>query len=157
MLLLHCGISQNIHFSRSKKFNSSIMKFMCYVVEKYRAFYTNYQETNIKSIQLCYRNLRNHSFWTLLIVQNSKSVQNTTFRKPNLLPSSGEGSEKCTLMVLLKGANLNQWSIDPLSQTLCFLIIQNSGQQAKYRNPKILSVIHHRQNHLDSVYKILEN
>jgi hypothetical protein len=33
------------------------------------------------------------SFWTLSIVQYSKKLKNTTFRKLDLFPSSGEGEK----------------------------------------------------------------
>jgi hypothetical protein len=39
---------------------------------------------------------------------------------------------------------------DPVSETLCFPVIYNSGRWAKSTNPVILSVVHRRQNPLDS-------
>jgi hypothetical protein len=39
---------------------------------------------------------------------------------------------------------------DPVSETLFFLVISNSGRWAKPKHPMILSVIHHLQNPLDS-------
>jgi hypothetical protein len=36
--------------------------------------------------------------------------------------------------------------IDPVSETLCFLLFQNSGRWTKSRDPVILSVVHRRQN-----------
>jgi hypothetical protein len=38
----------------------------------------------------------------------------------------------------------------PVSETLRFLFIYNFGRWAKSINPAILSVMHHRQNHLES-------
>jgi hypothetical protein len=45
--------------------------------------------------------------WALPIVQNSKYLENTSFRKLDLCPSSGDGRETPTLLGLLERANLN--------------------------------------------------
>jgi hypothetical protein len=43
--------------------------------------------------------IQNYSvLWTLAIVQNSKQIENTTFRKLGLFQSSDEGKETPTLM-----------------------------------------------------------
>jgi hypothetical protein len=50
-------------------------------------------------------------FWTLSIVRKSKILDNTTFRKLDLLPSSGEGGgETPTVLGPLDRANLNHWN-----------------------------------------------
>jgi hypothetical protein len=46
-------------------------------------------------------------FWILSIVRDSKYLENTTFRKLDLFPSSSEGRETPTLLGSLEGANLN--------------------------------------------------
>jgi hypothetical protein len=48
-------------------------------------------------------------FWTLYIVWYSKKLENATFRKLDLFPSSGEGGETPTLLDPLERANLNHW------------------------------------------------
>jgi hypothetical protein len=47
-------------------------------------------------------------FWTLSIAHNSKRLENTTFRKLDLFPSSGNGRETPTLLGRLERGNLNQ-------------------------------------------------
>jgi hypothetical protein len=49
------------------------------------------------------------SFWTLSIVQYSKKLKNTTFRKLDLFPSSGRGGTPNQLGPLER-ANLNHWT-----------------------------------------------
>jgi hypothetical protein len=44
---------------------------------------------------------------------------------------------------------------DPVSETPCFLVVQNSGRRTTFTKPVILCVIHHRQNHWDSKYLLL--
>jgi hypothetical protein len=39
----------------------------------------------------------------------SKKIENITFRKLELLPSSGEGEKAPTLLDLIEKANLNNW------------------------------------------------
>jgi hypothetical protein len=48
-------------------------------------------------------------FWTQYSAQNSKKLENTTFRKLNVSPSSGEGMETPTVLGLLVRENLIQW------------------------------------------------
>jgi hypothetical protein len=43
-----------------------------------------------------YNTWKNWGFWTLFIIWNCKRPENTTFRKLDLLPSSGEGRETPT-------------------------------------------------------------
>jgi hypothetical protein len=45
----------------------------------------------------------------LSIIQNSKQLENTTFRKLDLFPSSGDRKETPTLLGPLERANLNHW------------------------------------------------
>jgi hypothetical protein len=75
------------------------------------------------------------SFWTLSIVQYSKKLENTTFWKLDLFPSSGRGGRTPSQLGPLERANLNHW---------------NTGRWTKSKNLVILSVIHHRQNPLES-------
>jgi hypothetical protein len=72
------------------------------------------------------------SLGLLSIVRNSKLLENTTFRKLDLFPSSGERNQTPSLLAPLERANFKHW--------------------IKFANPIILSVIHPRQNPLDSVY-----
>jgi hypothetical protein len=62
------------------------------------------------------------------IVRCCKKVENTTFRKLGLYPTSGEGGETPTLSGHLKRANLNHW-------TFCSLVfgIPDEGQSPKSR------------------------
>jgi hypothetical protein len=41
-------------------------------------------------------------------------LENTTFQKLDLFPSSGEGRETTTLLGPLERANLNHWTKDPM-------------------------------------------
>jgi hypothetical protein len=50
------------------------------------------------------------SFWTLSIVQYSKKFENTTFRKLDLFPSSGQGGKTPSQLGPLERANLNHWT-----------------------------------------------
>jgi hypothetical protein len=68
-------------------------------------------------------------------------IENTTFRKIDLFPFSGEGSETPALLGLLERDNLNHWTLlmdltehvspclhlrtetDTVSEILCFLIV----------------------------------
>jgi hypothetical protein len=67
-----------------------------------------------------------------------------TFRKLDLFPPSGEGRKTPTLLGTSERAKLNPVSETLFSRYLEFQTIDKS------RNPVILSVIHHRQNPLDS-------
>jgi hypothetical protein len=49
-------------------------------------------------------------FWTLSIVRYSKKLENTTFRKLDLFPSSGEVWETPTQLGPLERADLDQSS-----------------------------------------------
>jgi hypothetical protein len=60
-------------------------------------------------------------FWTLSIVRKSKKLDNTTFRKLDLLPSSGEGGRGTpTLLGPLDRANFNHWTNVVLSSYFRF-------------------------------------
>jgi hypothetical protein len=66
-------------------------------------------------------------FWTLSIFQYSKKLNNTTFRKLDLIPSSGQGGKTPSQLGPLEKANLNhlpdlRTETDPVSETLCSLI-----------------------------------
>jgi hypothetical protein len=50
------------------------------------------------------------SFWTLSMVHYSKKLENTTFRKLNLFPSSGRGGGAPSQLGRLERANLNHWT-----------------------------------------------
>jgi hypothetical protein len=50
------------------------------------------------------------SLWTLSIVRHSTGLENTTFQKLDLFPSSGKGRETLTLLGHLKRATINRWS-----------------------------------------------
>jgi hypothetical protein len=56
------------------------------------------------------RTLRITGLSNLFIVQNSKSRENTTFRKLDLFSSSDQGRETPTLLGPLEKATLNQWT-----------------------------------------------
>jgi hypothetical protein len=59
-------------------------------------------------------------FWDLSIANNSKYLENTTFRKLDLSPSSVEGKETSTLL----GPSPHlRTETDPVSETFCFLDI----------------------------------
>jgi hypothetical protein len=66
--------------------------------------------------------------WTLFIVRNSKSVENTATGKLELFPSSGKGKETPTLLGPLETAYLNHWTIQlitaaanaPVIEVSCF-------------------------------------
>jgi hypothetical protein len=66
---------------------------------------------------------------------------NTTFRKLDLFPCSGEGSKKPTSW-------RRKQTQFPVSEMLCSSFF-NSGSSPKSRTILFLSVIHHRQNPLD--------
>jgi hypothetical protein len=82
-----------------------------------------------------------------------KKLENTTFRKLDLFPSSGEGWETRTQLDSLQRANLNHWTV---SETSCFLVFKNTGWRTKSETAVILSVTHHRQNSLESPTSLLE-
>jgi hypothetical protein len=42
---------------------------------------------------------------------------------------------------------------DPATETLCFLVIYNTRRLIQSSDPVVMSVIHHRQNRLDSTCK----
>jgi hypothetical protein len=50
------------------------------------------------------------SFWTLSIVQYSKKLENTTFQKLDLFPSSGRVGRTPSQLGTLERANLNHWT-----------------------------------------------
>jgi hypothetical protein len=66
------------------------------------------------------------------------------------------------MLVLSKGPNRVGVSFphlrtktDPVFETLCFLVIQNSGRWTKSSNPVVLGVIHHRQNPLKPTFMLI--
>jgi hypothetical protein len=66
------------------------------------------------------------------------TLKNTTFRKPDLFPSSDEGVEDTCSVGPLGGANPNQWSTetDVVSEMLCslvFLRMPDAGQSKKIK------------------------
>jgi hypothetical protein len=52
------------------------------------------------------------SFWTLSVVQYSKKLENTTFRKLDLFPSSGRGARTPSQLGPLERANLRHWTTE---------------------------------------------
>jgi hypothetical protein len=91
--------------------------------------------TTIKLWEIIYMHSELLSFWTSSIVQYSK---NATFRKLDLFPSTGQEGKTPSQLGPLERANLNHWTF------------QNTGRWTKSINLVILSVIHHRQNPLES-------
>jgi hypothetical protein len=80
-------------------------------------------------------NIKN--YWVFRVCQffdiPNKKLDNTTFRKLDLLRFSGDG-ETPTLLGPLKAANLNHWKeTDPISETLCSRVfrIHDDGESPK--------------------------
>jgi hypothetical protein len=88
-------------------------------------------------------------FWNSSIARIFKQLENITFQKLDLFPSSGEGrSSDWDKFFLRDSAELVSpylhlmTETDQVSEMLCFLVIWNSVIWTKSRNPVILSVIH---------------
>jgi hypothetical protein len=69
-------------------------------------------------------------FWTLSIVQNSNQLENTTFQKLDLFPSSGEVRETPILLGPLERANLNHW----INRVDVSLPSPEDGNKSSFRN-----------------------
>jgi hypothetical protein len=93
-------------------------------------------------------------------IPKKKKTKNTTFRKLDLFPSSGEGGEKTpTQLGPLERANLNHWAqlsrcllphlhlrteTDPVSETSCFLEYRTMEEVQKN---SVNSVLHFSYQH----------
>jgi hypothetical protein len=87
--------------------------------------YSPYKKYKILDIKNC--NFTCWDYWVFGICPSSCILKNTTFRKLDLVPSSGEGMG-------------DTYSVGSFFET--FLV--------RSKNPGIPGFIHHRQNHLDS-------
>jgi hypothetical protein len=80
-------------------------------------------------------------------------VENTTFRKLDLFPSSGEGREDTYSVGPLRANPSPEDGNRSSFRNVVFSIQYNTGRWKKFKNPIILCVIHYRQNSLESAYR----
>jgi hypothetical protein len=91
-------------------------------------------EVATRRLVKCTTNARNYWVFGLCPSPSTLKLEYTTFRRLDLLPSSGEG-EAPTLLGPLESANLNHWTQNPLKPACYKIRKERAHRQNRHRKP----------------------